>query len=75
MTPRNISTGAVLEAMILPAVARGGCAAVKQQTIGTRCGGGAHKVDAIATRGHEPHNTVYRVLVQRRKTDAVRSVA
>src|SRR5713226_3378587 len=53
MTPRNTSTGAVLEAMILPALARGGYAAVKQQTIGTRCGGGAHKVDAIATRGDE----------------------
>ena len=53
MTPRNTSTGAVLEAMILPALARGGYAAVKQQTIGTRCGGGAHKVDAVATRGDE----------------------
>jgi len=53
MTPRNTSTGAVLEAMILPALARGGYAAVKQQTIGTRCGGGAHKVDAIATHGDE----------------------
>jgi len=53
MTPRNTSTGAVLEAMILPALARGGYAAVKQHTIGTRCGGGAHKVDAIATRGDE----------------------
>jgi hypothetical protein len=28
MTPRNTSTGAVLEAMILPALARGGYAAV-----------------------------------------------
>jgi hypothetical protein len=53
MTPRNTSTGAVLEAMILPALARGGDAAVKQQTIGTRCGGGTHKVDAIATRGDD----------------------
>src|ERR1700719_3016406 len=53
MTPRNTSTGAVLEAMIMPALARGGYAAVKQQTIGTRCGGGTHKVDAIATRGDE----------------------
>ena len=53
MTPRNTSTGAVLEAMILPALARGGYAAVAQQTIGTRCGGGTHKVDAIATRGDE----------------------
>jgi hypothetical protein len=53
MTPRNTSTGAVLEAMILPALARGGYAAVKQQTIGTRCAGGVHQVDAIATRGDE----------------------
>src|SRR5712691_1641197 len=53
MTPRNTSTGAVLEAMILPALERGGYAAVKQQTIGTRCGGGTHKVDAIATRGDD----------------------
>ena len=53
MTPRNTSTGAVLEAMILPALERGGYAAVKQQTIGIRCGGGTHKVDAIATRGDD----------------------
>jgi hypothetical protein len=53
MTPRNTSTGAVLEAMILPALARGGCEAVQQQTIGTRCNGGTRKVDAIATRGDE----------------------
>ena len=26
---------------------------MKQQTIGTRCGGGTHKVDAIATRGDD----------------------
>jgi len=39
--------------MILPALTRGGYQAVKQQTIGTRCGGGTHKVDAIATRGDD----------------------
>ena len=39
--------------MILPALERGGYVAAKQQTIGTRCGGGAHKVDAIATRGDD----------------------
>ena len=50
---RNTSTGAVLEAMILPALARGGYAVVKQPTIGTCCGGGVHRVDTIATRGHE----------------------
>jgi PD-(D/E)XK nuclease superfamily protein len=53
MTPRNTSTGAVLEAMILPALTRGGYSAEKQKVIGTRCGGGKHKVDAIATRGDE----------------------
>jgi hypothetical protein len=53
MTPRNTSTGAVLEAMILPALTRGGYSAWKQKVIGTRCGGGKHKVDAIATRGDE----------------------
>jgi len=53
MTPTNTGTGAVLEAMILPALARGGYATEKQQVIGTRCGGGIHKVDAIATRDGE----------------------
>lgn len=53
MTPSNTGTGAVLEAMILPALARGGYATEKQQTIGTRCGGGIHKVDAIASRDDE----------------------
>src|SRR5713101_7912435 len=36
-----------------PARERGGYVAVKQQTIGTRCGGGTHKVDAIATLGDD----------------------
>jgi hypothetical protein len=49
VTARNTNTGGVLEAMILPALTRGGYQAVKQQTIGTRCGGGTHKVDAIVT--------------------------
>ncbi len=53
MTPRNTSTGAVLEAMIPPALARGGYTAEKQQVIGKRCGGGIHRVDAIATRGDD----------------------
>ena len=48
MTPRNTSTGAVLEAMILPALERGGYTHETQVKIGVRCGGGVHKVDAIA---------------------------
>lgn len=53
MTPSNTGTGAVLEAMILPALARGGYATERQQKIGQRCGGGIHKVDAIASRDGE----------------------
>ena len=53
MTPRNTSTGAVLEAMILPALARGGYTFQKQQRVGQRCGGRPHKVDAVATRGDD----------------------
>jgi hypothetical protein len=40
----------VLEAMILPALDRAGYACEQQVGIGQRCGGRAHKVDAIATR-------------------------
>lgn len=50
MTPRNTSTGAVLEAMILPALKRGGYSCEAQVLIGQRCGGGKHKVDAVARR-------------------------
>lgn len=50
MTQRNTNTGAVLEAMILPALERAGYACEHQVKIGTRCGGGVHKVDAVATR-------------------------
>ena len=51
MTPRNTNTGGVLEAMILPALTRGGYANEKQVKVGTRCGGGTHKVDALARKG------------------------
>ena len=50
MTPRDTSTGDVLEAMILPALARGGYAFKTQQTIGQRFGGGRHVVDVVATK-------------------------
>lgn len=47
---RNTGTGAVLEAMILPALERGGYEVQKQAVIGRRPGGGAHNVDAIARK-------------------------
>jgi hypothetical protein len=50
MTPRNTNTGAVLEAMILPALNRGHYAYQTQVKAGTRCGGGTHKVDALAEK-------------------------
>jgi hypothetical protein len=53
MTRRNTSTGAVLEAMIVPALERGGYAYVTQTVVGQRCGGGTHKVDAVVRSGSE----------------------
>lgn len=50
MSPRNTNTGKVLEAMVLPALTRGGYAYKTQQTIGKRFGGGRHIVDAIAEK-------------------------
>ena len=50
MTPRNTSTGAVLEAMILPALDRGGYTWRVQAETGTRPGGRRHQVDAVATK-------------------------
>src|SRR5882762_7716738 len=50
MTPRNTRTGAVLEAMILPALTHGDYSYATQEVIGTRFGGGRHIVDAIAER-------------------------
>lgn len=44
------NTGGVLEAMVMPALEHGGYQLEKQVKIGTRCGGGVHKVDAIATK-------------------------
>lgn len=49
MVARNTGTGAVLEAMVLPALGRGGYAIEQQVNIGTRFGGGRHFVDVIAT--------------------------
>ena len=50
MTPRNTNTGGVLEAMILPALMRGHYTYQTQVKAGTRCGGGSHKVDALAQK-------------------------
>ena len=53
MMSRDTRTGAVLEAMILPALKRGGYAYETQVKIGKRPGGGTHKVDALAEKGGE----------------------
>jgi hypothetical protein len=50
---RNTNTGGVLEAMILPALTRNGYDCQKQVRIGSRCGGGVHKVDAVASKAGE----------------------
>jgi hypothetical protein len=47
---RNTNTGAVLESMVLPALARGGYAHRKQVIVGSRPGGGRHKVDLTAEK-------------------------
>lgn len=48
MTSRNTNTGAVLEAMVIPALQRGGYSCEAQVIAGQRCGGGVQRVDAIA---------------------------
>jgi len=53
MTPGLTSTGAVLEAMVLPALRLGGYQCDFQRVVGVRIGGRKHKVDVIARRdGH-----------------------
>ena len=51
MSARNTNTGGVLEAMVLPALDRGGYRYETQVNVGVRCGGGTHKADAIARMG------------------------
>ncbi len=51
MTPGLTSTGAVLEAMILPALRLGGYDYETQVLIGDRIGGHKHKVDVLARKG------------------------
>jgi hypothetical protein len=53
VTPRNTNTGGVLEAMILPALERGGYQHRKQVATGTRLGGGRHMIDAVASKDGE----------------------
>lgn len=49
--PGNTRTGGVLEAMILPALERGGYGVRAQVTIGDRLGCGRHVVDAVTEKG------------------------
>ncbi len=51
MSPGTTGTGAVLEAMVLPALTRAGYTCQMQAVIGTRIGGRRHKVDVIAAKG------------------------
>lgn len=50
MTSRNTNTGAVLEAMILPALSHSGYQYHLQVPVGMRPGGRAHKADVVAER-------------------------
>lgn len=49
MTPRDTSTGRVLESMILPALTRGGYDYRQQAHVGARPSGTRHRVDVEAT--------------------------
>lgn len=49
MAPRNTRTGAVLENMVLPSLEQGGYTYKTQVHIGTRIGGGRHRVDVVAS--------------------------
>jgi hypothetical protein len=48
MTPRDTSTGAVLEQMVIPSLVHGGYSYETQVNIGNRLGGGRHVVDVLA---------------------------
>src|SRR6266404_4833292 len=51
---RDTRTGGVLEAMVLPALERGGYKYQKQVVVGQRLGGASrHKVDAVAEKNGE----------------------
>jgi hypothetical protein len=51
MARRDTGTGAVLEQMVLPALAKGGYSFKSQIKIGKRFGGGSHFVDIVAEKG------------------------
>ncbi len=53
MSPRNTTTGHVLEVMVVPALDRGGYQVSKQVPVGQRLGGGRHIVDAVAANDTE----------------------
>jgi hypothetical protein len=55
MSPRNTTTGGVLEAMILPALKRGGYTYLTQHRIGERFGGGKHVADVVAEKGGQKY--------------------
>ena len=55
MAPRDTTTGAVLEQMVLPALARGGFDCRTQVNIGDRLGGGRHLVDVVAELNGRKH--------------------
>ncbi len=46
--PRDTRTGAVLESIVLPALAQGGYKYRKQVLVGARPGGRDHKIDVLA---------------------------
>jgi hypothetical protein len=50
---RDTRTGGVPEAMVLPALKRGGYNYQAQVKVGKRPGGGTHKVDAVAEKNSE----------------------
>jgi hypothetical protein len=51
MTPRDTTTGAVLEQMVIPSLIHGGYGYETQVNIGSRLGGGRHMVDVLAEDG------------------------
>lgn len=50
MSPRDTSTGQVLEQMVVPALKRGGYEVQQQVMVGKRPGGRSHKVDVVAAK-------------------------
>jgi hypothetical protein len=51
MAPRDTTTGAVLEQMVIPSLMHGGYSCETQVHIGCRLGGGRHVVDVLAEDG------------------------